>query len=227
MCFTVKLGLVTCVCSLNKARGDFDMATEIEVLGKVDAALSELGDAASLRRVLKWVIDKYDFEDGATVAAQRTASAPTEKAKPSSSQHELQDREIPGVALISDSGEFLLTVRDPKAKTTNDAAVRLALVTILAYCQLSGEKSASSRKIVKPVLEHWRAYTGNTRNVLSQHRGVIRNGDALSLDHHAQLEAERYVDEILDDELKGSWTPSGKRSSKSSNGAKSTDTVEA
>ena len=94
--------------------------------------------------------------------------------------------------MISDSGDFRVTVRDPKARNTNDAAIRLAVVAIHSYCKLSGEKGASSRRIVKPVLENWRAYTGNTRAALASHQGIIRDGDALSLDQHPKYLTMRF-----------------------------------
>jgi hypothetical protein len=134
-----------------------------------------------------------------------------------------QEKEFPGVGLITDTGEFKLTVRDPKAKHTNDAAVRLALVTIYVYCKLTGEKAVSSKKIVKPILEDWRAYTGNTRPVLARHKGILRNGDALSLDQHAKREAESYIKDIRDDSVTGAWRSTGAASRRSRGGNRKAD----
>ena len=181
---------------------------EIQALSSIIEALEGVEDQDAINRILDYVLNKFGDEN--------TAS------KPQVRQHQDEDfddddssfgaNEIPGVALVSDSGTFKLTVRDPKAKNTNDAAIRLALVTIYAYCQLTKEKTASSKKIVKPVLENWRAYTGNTRNALAQHAGILRDGDALSLDHHATLEAEQILHDIKDPNIIGKWQPNGKKS---------------
>lgn len=183
--------------------------SEIQALGTIIEALEGIEDQEAINRILDYVLDKFGDED-----------APKKPAKKGRKEEEEEDDddegftadEIPGIALISDSGEFRLTVRDPKAKTTNDAAIRLALVSIYAYCQLSKEKSASSKKIVKPVLENWRAYTGNTRKALAEHAGILREGDALSLDHHATLEAEKVMHDIKDPDVTGNWQPNGKKS---------------
>ena len=55
-------------------------------------------------------------------------------------------KEIPGIAKMQDNGNFKLTVRDPKAKNANDAAIRLAHIVIHAYTELTGESSVSSKK---------------------------------------------------------------------------------
>jgi hypothetical protein len=185
---------------------------EIEALKMVDKALSGLDAEDARNRVLEWANAKYGRPlSNAPRAGMRegTPASPTQPNAPWSPS--VEGRELPGIAMLSDSGQFQLTVRDPKAISTNDAAARLALVAIYAYCKLTGETSASSRKIVKPVLDSWRAYTGNTRVLLAHHQGIIRNGDALSLDQHAKREAEEYIQEILDDSKQGRWQPAGGR----------------
>jgi len=176
---------------------------EIQALGTIIEALEGVEDQEAINRILEYVLDKFGDE----VAQKREHQDEGKDCDDSG----FTSNEIPGIALISDGGEFKLTVRDPKAKNTNDAAIRLALVSIYAYCQISKEKSASSKKIVKPVLENWRAYTGNTRKALAEHAGILRDGDALSLDHHATLEAEKVMDDIKDSEVTGNWQPNGKK----------------
>jgi hypothetical protein len=196
---------------------------EIEALRTVDKGFGGLEDEEARLRVLEWAIAKY----GANLMPRRAASAAIVRSRENSAPDgdfgklKAEGRELAGIALMTDSGQFQLTVRDPKAKSTNDAAVRLALVTIYAYCELTGESSASSRRIVKPVLDDWRAYTPNTRVSLARHQGIIRSGDALSLDQHAKREAEKYVREILDDAIEGRWQPSGIRNKRKGKRVKS------
>lgn len=65
----------------------------------------------------------------------------------------------------------------------------------------------SSRKNLTPILKEWRLYDGNTRARLSKERGILRDGDNLSLDAHARRDAERFIEEISDPEIKGQWKP--------------------
>ncbi len=189
---------------------------EIEALGHIDNALGGLEDDDVRLRVLQWAIAKYgkgsvhapvSAPPAIPFTSAHIGHAPPRVGSALPPQEVTSSNEIPGIAMISDSGDFRVTVRDPKARNTNDAAIRLAVVAIHSYCKLSGEKGASSRRIVKPVLENWRAYTGNTRAALASHQGIIRDGDALSLDQHAKREAEDYIAQILDDEIQGAWNP--------------------
>jgi hypothetical protein len=112
---------------------------------------------------------------------------------------------MPGIARLSDSGDLHLTVRDLKARSGLDAAVRLAYVAIYAYQKLAG-RALSSPSGLTPLLKSWRLYDGNTRARLARDKGILRNGDDLSLDAHATRDAERFVQEILDDGIEGRWT---------------------
>jgi hypothetical protein len=84
--------------------------------------------------------------------------------------------------------------------------VRLAYITIYACEKLTGE-SLSSPKILTPLLKAWRLYNGNTRARLAKDRGIIRSGDFLTLDAHAKLDAERFIEEIHNPDVQGSWRP--------------------
>ena len=184
---------------------------EYDVIKVIDEALEAISsDHEAQLRVLEWAMKK--FGDGNIQVAREIGSGGTDGIETAEiPQGNQSGGELPGIALITDSGDFRFTVRDIKAKNTNDAAIRLALVSIWAYCKLTGEKSASSRRIVKPILEDWRAYTGNTRREISMHQGILRSGDALSLDQHARREAELIVEEILRPETSGRWSPFGKK----------------
>jgi hypothetical protein len=115
-------------------------------------------------------------------------------------------REIPGVARLNDSGDLHITIRDLKARSGLDAAVRLAHVAIHAYHQMTGQALSSSKGLT-PILKSWRIYDGNTRARLAKEKGIVRTGDDLSLDAHAARDAQRFIEEILDPSIDGTWRP--------------------
>ena len=176
---------------------------EVDAINAVNAALSELEDPEGRARVLRWANERFlPRSAGRTGAVSQPAVV--------TAGDQSSTREVPGIAKLLDDGNFRLTLRDPKAKNTRDAAIRLALITVRAYTQLTGEASASSRKIVVPTLKYWRAYDGNTRTDLARYQGLLRSGDALSLDAHAIQEADRYIQEALDGNTSGAWKPTGR-----------------
>jgi len=180
--------------------------TEVEVMKVIGEALDGLSDLEARSRVLAW-------------AASRFGSAlPTRQLVLSGAGEHLtgfgiasRDKEIPGVARLSENGTLEVTVRDLKAKSTLDAAIRLGLIAIRANEILTGSASLSSRKALVPILKDWRAYDGNTRPALARHKGILRNGDNLSLDAIAKKEAEKYIAEVLDDSISGNWNPDARR----------------
>lgn len=181
---------------------------EVVAMGAVAKALSQL-DKEEIARVLSWASAKYGA--GMTLPANGGQTKPFAggfDSQPVATPYNQEAGEIPGIARLEDDGTLTLTVRDLKARSANEAAIRLAHVAIYAYCKLSGEKVASSRGIVTPLLQQWRVYDGNTRRVLKEHRGIIRNGDLLSLDAHSRAEAEQYIAEILDPSIDGKWKAS-------------------
>ena len=151
------------------------------------------------RRVLSWACDRYghaaELSHHEVPTPQRGVGTPT------------VPQELAGIAELTPSGDFRLTVRDLKAKSKRDAARRVAYLAIHAYCQLKGEAAVSSRRIVTPLLKSWRAYDGNARALLASDRGIHRDGDALSLDAHAHREAERFMRDVLDPNVSGCWEP--------------------
>ena len=177
---------------------------EIDAITKIDAALSAIKDKESKRRVLRWALDKFSAEDEITSPSVKK-SGPDVTDKLGSLQK--GKGEIPGIARIQENGTFRLTVRDLKAKNTNDAAIRLAHIVIRAYGELTGETSVSSKKVLVPILREWRAYDGNTRVVIARHKGIIREGDSLSLDAHSNKDAFRFMSEVLDSSITGTWSP--------------------
>ncbi len=175
---------------------------EIEAFPKISEALGAIEDDAARDRVLRWAILKYGQKTKQELQLETIPSAPA--ARPVTTA---RGNEIPGVAKLMDSGELKLTVRDLKAKSTNDAAIRLAHIAIYAYETLTGEASVSGRKVLVPLLRKWRAYDGNTRAVLAKQKGLVRQGDQVSLDEFARQDAERFIEEIRDSGLQGSWQP--------------------
>ncbi|MGH9545084.1 MAG: hypothetical protein ACRD23_07695 [Terriglobales bacterium] len=180
---------------------------ELRVMMKVSEALGSLKDAGARERVLFWVASKFQCASGLPVSPPAQNETKTESLAASA-------REIPGIARLSDTGELHLTVRDMKARSANDAALRIAHIVIYANQQLTGSETVSSKKTLLPILRKYRAYDGNTRSALAQHRGFVREGDQLSMDFHCKKEAEGFVREILDSTTQGTWAPSARASKK-------------
>lgn len=179
---------------------------EFDVMKTIHRALKPLKDDA-IARILhyfnKWFEARNsDFEPVKVVGGKQ--SSPGDN---SASQ------EINGIARLTDSGEMCFTIQDIKAKSANDAAVRLYIVGIQAYNILKNESSVPSKMLVQLLKDH-RCYDGNTRRAIAQHKGIMQNGYMRSLDVHAKKEAEKIIREIQDDGFEGRWKPSNKRSKK-------------
>ena len=89
------------------------------------------------------------------------------------------------------------------------AAMRLVHAVVFAHQQLLGT-GASRKDVVNPALKRYRLYDGNARVAIARHNGLLRNGDVVTLDVHATRDAERYVAEICDSTISGSWNPDSK-----------------
>lgn len=190
--------------------------SEVEALMQVDSAFAALDDQEARNRILRWAMDKYanqlilgtqqaDLKGGdVSDADSRERNTPR-----------VSGNEMPGIAKLIGE-ELKIIARDIKAASTNDAAIRLELMAIRAHEKLTGSESVSSRHVITPILKSWRCYTANTRKAIANHKGIIRTGDMLSLDHHAKSEADQYIEECLDPNVEGSWKPSssGRKSSK-------------
>jgi hypothetical protein len=176
-----------------------DEDAELAAIATIGAVLGKLPDADARRRVLNYVLARYLPE----ALSRVQPPAPMVSGAPAVPGQDNRN-EIPGVARVTDTGDLVITARDLKARSALDAAVRLAHVSIYAHHQLTGQH-LSSRKGLTPLLKAWRVYDGNTRARLAKDRGIIRTGDSLMLDAHARRDAERYVEEILNDEVTGQW----------------------
>jgi hypothetical protein len=188
------------------SRPDSGLDPEVAAIAAVSAALLELPDSEARGRVLSYVMARFGMASVSSIEAASVPMLSAFEARSNTAEPTSPIQEIPGVAKLSPSGDLRITIRDLKAKSGLDAAVRLALVAIYAHERLLGEPM-SSRRTLTPVLKEWRLYDGNTRARLSKEKGIIRDGDALHLDAHSRRDAERIIEEILDDGLSGSWKP--------------------
>lgn len=175
------------------------MDPEIKAINAVSEALSELDDPEMRKRVLRWANEKFGCAPSPMSPMPAAGSAVVANSTGS-------DKEIPGIAKVSESG-FRLTVRDVKARSAIDAGLRLTHIAIRAHEQLTGQRTVSSKHILVPLLKNWRVYDGNFRAALAKHKGIIRNGDELELDFHAQSDADKYIAEVLDSSIEGTWKP--------------------
>ncbi|HLM80755.1 MAG TPA: hypothetical protein VK302_08985 [Terriglobales bacterium] len=180
---------------------------ELDAMRAVGEAFENL-DPETRARVMSWAASRFGIQRSET-----SRKDPAQKAGRDESEAATEG-ELPGIARLTENGNLEVTVRDLKAKSTLDAAVRLAHMVIYANEKLKGERSTSSRKVLVPILKEWRAYDGNTRNTLRGHKGIHRDGDALSLDAIAKKDAERYIAEVLDGAVVGTWNPNGRASRK-------------
>lgn len=176
---------------------------EIDAMSKINDALNSIPDNETRFRVLSWANNKFGNSEVSLFATNSKEDNVTKD----TSEISASEQEIPGIATISENGNYNLTIRDLKAQTTNDAAIRLSHIVIYTHQKLTDSTTTSSKKILKPILEQWRAYTGSTRWALKKCKGIIREGDLLSLDIHAKRTAEKYIQEILDDTVVGTWDP--------------------
>jgi len=120
--------------------------------------------------------------------------------------------ELSAIATLIPDGQYHLSIRDLKATNAKDAVKRLVYVIIRSYTQLMNSAFVSRKDIINPELSRWRLADGNSRNYIAIDRGIIKNGDQLCLDHHAQNEADQFILDIKDSEKTGTWKPgSGKR----------------
>lgn len=172
---------------------------EIEAMSVINEALSKVDDAQTRARILRWAVERFGPIGGGLPGTAAASARP-----------QLGDDEIPGIAKIDKEGKFHLTVRDLKAKGTIDAAMRLVHIAVRAHGLLSGEREVSSKNVVLPLLKSWRVYDGNTRAAIARHKGIVRSGDMLQLDVHAEKDADKYIADTLDADVQGSWKPTAR-----------------
>ena len=181
--------------------------TEVQALGKVDEALSGVDDEEARGRIIRWASEKYGVSLASKPAAT-TLYTPTPQTNAAATLPAPAGGELPGIAKFVGE-ELRIIARDIKASSTNDAAIRLVHMAIRANEVLTGSETVSSRHIVTPILKTWRAYTGNTRPAIANQKGILRNGDLVSLDEHGKRDADEYMRQCLDASVEGTWNPNG------------------
>ena len=122
---------------------------ELAAIAAATTALSTLTDPAAVHRALAYMAARHLPDPpfpGAALPALTAAAARIPRSPGA--------RELPGIARVTLAGDFRLTVRDLKARSALDAAVRLAKVAIYAHELLTGEP-LSSRRGLTPILRAW------------------------------------------------------------------------
>src|SRR5688572_8384948 len=112
------------------------MDPEIKAMNTIGEALIAIEDAEGRMRVLRWANDKFGYQ---TVPIKPQSSRAANSGEPIKGPS--GEREIPGIAMLSEDGELRLTVRNAKARSAVDAALRLTHIAIRAHERLTGEKS--------------------------------------------------------------------------------------
>jgi PAS domain S-box-containing protein len=168
---------------------------EIAAIIASTAALFKLADAEARRRVLSYVAARCLPGPALALGADGASSAVMARSLVAVVEH--TERELPGIARLTEAGDFHVTVGDLKAKSRLAAAVRLAQIAIYAHERLTG-RPLSSRKGLTPLLKARGLYDGNSRARLAKEPGILRSGDDLSLDPQARRRAERIIEELQD-----------------------------
>ena len=112
-----------------------------------------------------------------------------------------------------ENGELNMVATDLKARSAIDATERLIYVTLLAHKELMGEKKVE-RNFLKKILNNYGLYNANTRNLISKDTALIKEGrKKIYLSMPATEKAKKFIEDIKNSELKGSWIQ-GKRGKK-------------
>lgn len=183
---------------------------EANAIASISVALKPL-DADARARVFEYVARRFSFTGFVPSSPLPAIAAPvatqtfgaTELAKPPVKSPEGLT-EIDGIALKDGDDGIRITVRDLKARSGLDAAVRLAHIAIYA-CEKLLKRPLSARNELNPLLVDWRLYDGNTRARLAKEVGIVRDKDNLKLDAHARKAAEQFIAEALDESVSGRW----------------------
>lgn len=115
------------------------------------------------------------------------------------------NEDLTNIAELTNNGVYKFTLRDPKAKNAKDAGKRIVYLVIRTYILLTGESGVSRKEILNEVLNNWNLNNGNTRSFITNDKGILKNGDILSLDKVAEKEADKYILQINDKSYLGKW----------------------
>ena len=197
---------------------------EIDALAAINETLERLPDDESRVRVVDWAISKFRLSSTVSMAAPPRGQGAAVGQAGGTPQTGTTPGDFGDIIHILEDGGIKVIARDLKAASTNDAAVRLAHIVVYCVKQLQDGQKASSKAHLVPVLRAWRCYDGNTRGVLAKQKGIIREGDTVSLDQLAERRAEEIIAEIRNPEIEGKWkggTAAKKKVSKKKAGAAS------
>lgn len=178
---------------------------ELAVMAKMYEEISKLSaDSDATNRAIGWLLEKIKY----THQQNPTRTTPSPQTKTHHTDTSSSPQSFEDLAEWDDGDKQLtLFIRDFKGKNQQDAAFRFIHVVLFLHEQFSGLKSASSKEFLKPLLEQWRLYNGNVRTLMASMPGLHRKGDLLSLDLPAKKEALRFIAEIRDEKISGTWTP--------------------
>ncbi len=110
-----------------------------------------------------------------------------------------------------DDGNVHITASDLKAKSAMEAAHRLVYVTLLARRTLLNE-TKTPRKVLVETLRGYNLYDGNSRLMIANDKGLVRDGrKSIWLSQPALDVARKFVNDIQDPNTKGTWGFSPKR----------------
>ena len=102
---------------------------ELDALTAICKALNLLEDEKSKQRVMDYAYSRFGLQPVALV--QKKAQGEGSGAEESGEKLDAKiHMELPGIARLTDKGDIKLTIRDLKAKSTNDAARRIAYIVI-------------------------------------------------------------------------------------------------
>lgn len=181
---------------------------EIAAMTTIASALQDL-DPETQERVLRWSAEKYNVNLGFKKKAVIGSSSPSSESN--GDQYESNSELSDLIEYSQEDGfEFHFRLLDLKASNKRDAVNRLVHVILYSHEMLTGEKGVQ-RSVISKILEDWRLNDGNARNFIGNHQGFKRKGKGnkleMYLDRPGKTEAEKYISEIRDQELKGSWNP--------------------
>ena len=183
---------------------------EANAIATISVALKPLDDEARFR-VFEYVARRFSLAVSDKVPQSKAQARSEPPANPvhnavTPPSYGSIVTEIDGIAMLDGDDAIRVTVRDLKARSGLDAAVRIAHVAIYA-CEKLLKRPMSSRNELTPLLKEWRLYDGNTRARLAKEKGIVRDDDNLKLDAHARKAAEGYISEVLDENISGRWKP--------------------
>lgn len=183
---------------------------EADAIKAISKALRTLPDNTSRELVLDFVASRFALQSKRISLESVPTRSPVDESAKIVAVNAAADRkrgEIPGIAKVTESGELKLTIRDLKASSGLNAALRVAHIAIHA-CESLLHRGMSSRNELTPILRQWRVYDGNARAKIGADKGIFRDGDTLTLDAHAQRLAEQFIADVLNPEVEGKWKPS-------------------